>query len=466
MSAREFPRQAPPISGSVATLCLTAFVVMVDTTVVQVMVPDLVRVAGGNLDHALWAVNGFVLTYAALLITAGRLGGLRGPKVLLLAGLVVFALASLACGLSSSSAQLIAARLAQGVGGALIVPQSLTIIATVFPKERRGMALGVISATMALAAIIGPVGGGLVVNTWGWRWAFLVNVPICVVALVLTLLWVPDAPSGPRQALDWPGVALATAGLVAITYSLIGRSEFGSVFAVAGVLLLVLFVWWERRYKAPLMPTALFRRRSFSLAGWLACTQFLVLSGLMLVVSLHVRGPLGGSAIDTALAFLPMAVTAGLVSPLAGAITDRAGGRLVIIAGLLAMGVGVAGFAVLAAESASLALLALPLGVVGCGVGLVMAPASVEAVSELPPSLVPAASGVLNTGRQVAGLLGVAITGALLQTGTPGGAPTGTPAGVALGLLAGIALVAAVSGLLLRTRPAQPEVLPVTSVTS
>ncbi|WP_433382035.1 MFS transporter [Streptosporangium sp. CA-115845] len=441
---------------------------MVDTTVVQVMVPDLVLVAEGNLDQALWAVNGFVLTYAALLITAGRLGGLRGPRTLLLAGLVVFAMASLACGLSSSVAQLIAARLAQGVGGALIVPQSLTIIATVFPKERRGVALGVISATMALAAIIGPVGGGLIVSTWGWRWVFLVNVPICVVAMALTLVWVPNAAVAPRQALDWPGVALATAGLAAITYSLIGRSEFGSVFAVAGALLLVLFVWWERRYEAPLMPTVLFRQRAFSIAGWLACVQFLVLSGLMLVVSLHVRGPLAGSVIDTALAFLPMAVMAGLVSPFAGAITDRVGGRLVIIAGQSAMGIGVAGFAVLAAEPAPLALLALPLGLVGCGVGLVMAPASAEAVNGLPPALVPAASGVLNTGRQVAGLLGVAITGALLQTGPSAGPGVlgGTPTTIALSLLAGIALVAAASGWLLRARPAQSEVLPATSGTS
>lgn len=468
MSAREFPRQAPPTSYCVATLCLATFVVMVDTTVVQVMVPDLVRFSGGNLDHALWAVNGFVLTYAALLITSGRLGGVRGARIVLLAGLLVFGLASLACGLASSSAQLVAARLAQGAGGALIVPQSLTIIATAFPKERRGVALGVISATMAVAAIIGPVGGGLIVNSWGWRWAFLVNVPICLAALVLTFLLVPETPTGPRRELDWPGVALATAGLATVTYSLIGRSEYAAVFAAAGALLLVLFVWWERRYKAPLIPGALFRRRAFSLAGWLACVQFLVLSGLMLVVSLHVRGPLGGSAIDTALAFLPMAVTAGIVSPLAGAITDRAGGRLVITGGLLAMGVGVAGFAILAAALSPLPLLALPLGLVGCGVGLVMAPSSVEAVSQLPPALVPVGSGVLNMSRQVAGLLGVAITGALLPTGPSAQAELlgGTTGGVALGLLASIALLAAASGLLLKARPARTDVLPATPLTS
>ncbi|MET8989406.1 MFS transporter [Nonomuraea wenchangensis] len=428
--------------GPLAVLCLAVFVVMVDSTIVQVMVPDLVAMAGGSLEQALWAVNGFVLVYASLLVTAGRLGGRYGPRALLLAGLALFGLASLACGLAAEPWQVIAARLAQGAGGALIVPQSLTIIANAFPRDRRGMALGVVSTTMALAAVVGPLGGGLIVSTWGWRWAFLANVPICAVAILLVRALVPVAPPYRSSALDLVGVALVIGALAALTYALIGTAGNPAAFAVGGILTLVLFAWWERRHTHPLTPPRLFRDRAFVLAGWLGCAQFLVLSGLMLVISLHVRNVLGGSALDTALAFLPMAIAAGILSPLAGAITDRTGGRTVLTSGMLAMAAGVAGFAALAVRPAPLLVLAIPLAVVGCGVGLVMAPASAEAVSTLPPDLVPVASGVLNTGRQVAALLGVAVAGGALRAGSM----------LALTLLAGVAVLAAASGLLLRSR--------------
>ncbi|MFF0767408.1 MFS transporter [Nonomuraea wenchangensis] len=428
--------------GPLAVLCLAVFVVMVDSTIVQVMVPDLVAMAGGSLEQALWAVNGFVLVYASLLVTAGRLGGRYGPRALLLAGLALFGLASLACGLAAEPWQVIAARLAQGAGGALIVPQSLTIIANAFPRDRRGTALGVVSTTMALAAVVGPLGGGLIVSTWGWRWAFLANVPICAVAILLVRALVPVAPSYRSAALDLVGVALVIGALAALTYALIGTAGNSAAFVVGGILTLVLFAWWERRHTHPLTPPRLFRDRAFVLAGWLGCAQFLVLSGLMLVISLHVRNVLGGSALDTALAFLPMAIAAGILSPLAGAITDRTGGRTVLTSGMLAMAAGVAGFAALAVRPAPLLVLAIPLAVVGCGVGLVMAPASAEAVSTLPPDLVPVASGVLNTGRQVAALLGVAVAGGALRTGSM----------LALTLLAGVAVLAAASGLLLRSR--------------
>ncbi|SEU34291.1 drug resistance transporter, EmrB/QacA subfamily [Nonomuraea wenchangensis] len=442
MTAPEFPQNSLQMRGPLAVLCLAVFVVMVDSTIVQVMVPDLVAMAGGSLEQALWAVNGFVLVYASLLVTAGRLGGRYGPRALLLAGLALFGLASLACGLAAEPWQVIAARLAQGAGGAMIVPQSLTIIANAFPRDRRGMALGVVSTTMALAAVVGPLGGGLIVSTWGWRWAFLANVPICAVAILLVRALVPVAPPYRSSALDLVGVALVIGALAALTYALIGTAGNPAAFAVGGILTLVLFAWWERRHTHPLTPPRLFRDRAFVLAGWLGCAQFLVLSGLMLVISLHVRNVLGGSALDTALAFLPMAIAAGILSPLAGAITDRTGGRTVLTSGMLAMAAGVAGFAALAVRPAPLLVLAIPLAVVGCGVGLVMAPASAEAVSTLPPDLVPVASGVLNTGRQVAALLGVAVAGGALRAGSM----------LALTLLAGVAVLAAASGLLLRSR--------------
>ncbi|MFI6510318.1 DHA2 family efflux MFS transporter permease subunit [Streptosporangium sp. NPDC050855] len=479
MSAPPFARRSSATGVSVATLCLTAFVVMVDTTIVQVMVPDLIGDLGAGLDQVLWVFNGFVLVYATLLITAGRMGGIRGPRRLLLEGLVLFTVASLACGLAGSVTQLIIARVLQGAGGAMIVPQSLTLIAMLFPGNRRGAALGAVSATMALAAIVGPVGGGLIIAGWGWRWAFLVNVPICLLALALTLRHVPDLRPDRRQVLDRGGVVLASAGLVAITYGLVEgpRHAWGAVAGpvtipvvfAAGLALLLAFLWWERRHADPLMPLALFRHRSFTVAGLLACVQFTVMLGLMLVVTLHVQGVLGGSAIDTGLVYLPMAAMAGVLSPLAGWLTDRVGGGLIIMGGLMAMAAGVGWFALVAAPSTALSHLAPPLALVGAGVGLVMAPASAEAIKELPAGLVPAASGVLNTGRQLAGMLGVALVGAIIQIGVPLQAAAGLggragPQGEAyasafiaaerpaLTVLAALALCAAFGAPLLRSR--------------
>ncbi|GGK76571.1 putative drug resistance transporter, EmrB/QacA subfamily protein [Planomonospora parontospora] len=464
-----------------AALCLIAFVVMVDTTIIQVMVPDLMRGLGASLEQVLWVVNGFVLVYAALLITAGRAGGIVGPRPLLIAGLLLFGSASFACGLATSPEQLIIARVAQGIGGAMIVPQSLTLVALMFPENRRGAALGVVSATMALAAIVGPVGGGAIITAWGWRWAFLINVPICLLALAMALRYVPGMRPDHHQSLDWGGVALVTAGLGAITYGLVEGERYGwgtvagpvtipSVLT-AGLLLLCAFAWWEHRHAAPVLPLGLFRYRSFVVAGWLACVQFVVMLGLMLVITLHVQRAQAGSAIDAGLILLPMAVMAGLLSPLAGWLTDRVGGGRIIMAGFAAMAAGVAWFALLISPSVPVLGLALPSALVGAGVGLVMAPASTEAVRGLPASLVPAASGVLNTGRQLAGLLGVTLVGVILQTGSAvretvaSGRHEGADAVLAgaftaaarpaLITLAAVALLAALACLLLRSRPSR-----------
>ncbi|WP_062355506.1 MFS transporter [Herbidospora yilanensis] len=431
MSTREESVQSAGVAGSVAVLCLSAFVVMIDSTVVQVMVPALTVSFGAGLDDVLWVFNGFVIAYAALLITAGRLGGVHGPRRLLIAGLVVFALASLAGGLAASLPQLVAARVAQGVGGAMIVPQALTLIATVFPAERRGAALGLVSATMALAAVLGPVGGGLVVTTWGWRWVFLVNVPVCLAAVVLARRWVPPGVTASRGRLDWGGVVLIGVGLATTSYALLGPGRLP--WLVPAAVLIAVFTARQRRHPDPLMPPRVFRDRAFLVAGWLGAAQFGVLAGLMLLVSVRVQGELGGDAIDTGLALLPMAVAAGLVSPVAGWLSDRIGGGPIMAAGMVALGVGASGFALFTSGPAVAAL-----AVAGLGVGLVMAPASTEAIRRLAPDLVPAASGVLNTARQAASLLGVAVIGGIAQAG-PDAFTTAAGALTALALFSGLA---------------------------
>ncbi|WP_170990715.1 MFS transporter [Herbidospora galbida] len=416
--------------SAVAVLCLSAFVVMIDSTVVQVMVPALTVSFGAGLDDVLWVFNGFVIAYAALLITAGRLGGVHGPRRLLVAGLVVFALASLAGGLATALPQLVAARVAQGVGGAMIVPQTLTLIAAVFPAERRGTALGLVSATMALAAVLGPVGGGLIVTTWGWRWVFLINVPLCLAAVVLALRRLPPGATASGGELDWGGVVLIGTGLAVASYALLTPERL--LWLVPAAVLVAVFALRQRGHRAPLMPPQVFRDRAFLVAGWVGAAQFGVLAGLMLLVSVRVQGELGGDAIDTGLALLPMAVAAGFASPVAGWLSDRIGGGPIMAAGMLALGAGAIGFA-LSTWGPAVAALA----VAGLGVGLVMAPASTEAIRRLAPDLVPAASGVLNTARQAASLLGVAVIGGIAQQG-PGALTTAATALTAVAVLSGL----------------------------
>ena len=191
------------------------FMIMLDTTIVYVATPSILSSLHASLDEVLWVFNGYLLTYAVLLITAGRLGDLFGPRQLFALGLVVFTAASALCGLSTDATQLIAARVLQGVGGALIAPQTLTILMAIFPPERRGAAFGITGAVIGVSTVAGPTLGGLIVTNWDWRWIFFVNVPIGILALLGTFLVIPDVRPGRRHRLDLIGVALSSASLFA-----------------------------------------------------------------------------------------------------------------------------------------------------------------------------------------------------------------------------------------------------------
>ncbi|MEV0428292.1 MFS transporter [Micromonospora sp. NPDC050495] len=413
---------------TVLALCFAVFVVMADTTVVQVMLPTLMRDLDAGLDQALWVVNAFVLAYGALLIPGARAGDMLGFRRVLVAGLLVFLVGSVLCGIAPSASLLIAARCVQAVGGALLVPQTLGLITVAVPTGRRGAAFGLISATMALAAIAGPVLGGLLVAQLGWRSAFLVNVPLCLAALALVRRFVPDWAPTRSHRLDLGGVLLIVASVGLVTYALpgTGRSDVDAAVPVlfgAGVLLFAVFTWWERNRREPLVPGDLFRHRPFTVSVALAGAQFAVMFGLMLLVTLHLQGTLGSGPVRTGLVYLPMAVVSGVVSPLAGHLTDRWGGRRIITAGFVAFGVGLGWLAAIGTATAGALDFVGPLTIAGLAVGLIMAPVSAEAMRGLPEHLVGAGAGVLNTGRQLAGAVGVALVGAALQLAAPATRP-------------------------------------------
>src|SRR3989440_5433123 len=197
------------------------FMILLDTTIVNVAIPAMSTGLNTTLDQILWVLNAYILVYAVLLITAGRLGDLYGPKQLFLIGLVLFTLASAACGLAQTPGELIAARVAQGVGGALLTPQTLSVITMIFPPDKRGAAFGIWGATAGIATVAGPVVGGWLVTDFGWRWIFFVNVPVGIVALIGAAIVMPNLKLNRRHRLDWVGTVLATAGLFLITFGLI-----------------------------------------------------------------------------------------------------------------------------------------------------------------------------------------------------------------------------------------------------
>src|SRR4051794_24285280 len=202
-------------------LCLGFFMILLDTTIVNIAIPQMSEHLNASLSEILWIINAYVLVYAVLLITAGRLGDLYGPKQLFLVGLVLFTLASAACGFAQNPTQLIIARIAQGVGGALLTPQTLSTITMIFPAEKRGAAFGVWGAVAGVATVTGPTLGGLLVTDLGWRWIFFVNLPIGVATLIFAAIVMPNIQLNRKHRLDIPGTALATVGLFLVTYALI-----------------------------------------------------------------------------------------------------------------------------------------------------------------------------------------------------------------------------------------------------
>jgi EmrB/QacA subfamily drug resistance transporter len=423
------PRTAP--WPALLVLCLANFLILLDTTIVNTALPDIQRSLGAGIDSALWVLNGFLLAFASLLIVAGRLGDLLGPRAVFVAGLAVFTVASVLCAAARTPGQLIGARVLQGAGAAALLPQALVLITVIFPAQRRGAAFGIFTAVAGIASVSGPTVGGLLITRYGWQSIFTLNVPFGLLGVLLAYRLVPPGSRSRAGRRPWwrrfdpVGVLLATTGLSALAYGLVEgqRHDWGRVAGVvtipgvlaAAVLLLVLFVRWERRQAEPLLPLALFGSRTFAVATLLALVASFALFGLLLVYVLQTQVALGMSPLACGLAALPWTATLSAVAPVAGRLADAAGGRVLLSGGLLLLAGGALGLAFVPSTTATAATFALPLVVVGAGIGLTVAPTTTEAMRAVGPELAGAASGVLNTARQVGAVVGAAVTGAVLQ---------------------------------------------------
>ena len=401
------------------------FMIMLDTTIVYVATPSILTSLHASLDQVLWVFNGYLLTYAVLLITAGRLGDLFGPRQLFATGLIVFTAASALCGLSQDANQLIAARVVQGVGAAMLAPQTLTILMAIFPPARRGAAFGITGAVIGVSTVAGPTIGGLIVTNGDWRWIFFLNVPIGLIALAGTFLVIPDVRTGRQHRLDLVGVLLSSAALFGIVFGLIEgqRYDWGTVTGWltipivigVGLALLIAFLAWERLQAEPLIPLGLFRDRNFSLMNWAGTAMSFAMQGIFIPITIYTQSVLGMTPLQSGLTIAPMSLTAGIVAPFAGRMADRFGGKFLLMAGLALFGAGAAIVTALATVTSTQITFLLPFVLTGIGLGLVFAPMTTVAMRDIRPHMAGAASGVLNTTRQLGAVIGAAAVGAVLQ---------------------------------------------------
>ncbi|HEV2451817.1 MAG TPA: DHA2 family efflux MFS transporter permease subunit [Streptosporangiaceae bacterium] len=408
-------------------ISLGFFMTLLDLTIVNIAIPNLISKLHASFDDVLWVINAYALVLAVLVITGGRLGDLIGPRIMFGAGVGLFTAASAACGLAPSPGWLIAFRAVQGLGAAMLMPQTLTMITMVFPPERRGAAFGIWGAVAGVATIAGPTLGGLLITAFDWRWIFFVNVPIGAIVLALTFVLIPDLRTGRRHRLDLPGVVLASAALLAICYGLVEGQKYNwgkitSFISIplvigAGIVLLAVFLVSQamQQDREPLLPFSVFKNRNFSLMNLVSGSLVIGMMGIFLPFTIYLQSVLGFSALKAGLVMSPSSIIAMFIAPVTGRMTDRIGGKYILMTGLTLFGAGM-GWMVLTARTTSTWTDFLPAMVVaGIGMGGTFAPLTTVAMRDVEPRLAGAASGVLNTTRQVGTVIGTAAMGALLQ---------------------------------------------------
>ena len=409
-----------------AAASVGVFMTMLDTTVVYIASPRILEGLGATLDQGLWVIDAYILAFGVLLVTAGRLGEVFGPRRIFVLGLLLFGATSVLAGLSSSVHGLVLMRALQGLAGALIEPQAAVLIVASFPKERIGAALGIFGAILGLSALVGPTLGGFIVTHASWRWIFFLNVPLTAVAVVMARMFAPALEQVRRPRLDVVGTVLLTASLVAIVFTLIEGQRYGwgrvwgpvTVPHVlgAGLFFLAAFVLSQRFVKEPLLPMSLFRKQNLALMVITATGVDFALQGIIVAFSLCFQVALRMTPFEAGLTFAPLAIAGGIAAPIMGRLVDRHGGRYVVGGGLVVFALGIEISAHVAQAHTSVAAFVPSMVVTGFGLSAVLGPVTAIVMREVGMERAGTASGVLNTSRQIGSLFGTAALGAVLQS--------------------------------------------------
>jgi EmrB/QacA subfamily drug resistance transporter len=405
---------------TLGALTFALFMVMLDNTVVNVALPAIQKDLGIGVSELEWTVTAYALTFAVLLLSGGKLGDMYGRRRIFMIGLVVFTVSSLVCGLSSSAPELIGARAVQGVGSALMMPATLSIITATFAAAERGMAIGIWAGVSAMALAIGPLLGGVITEHISWNWIFFVNVPIGILAVIAAIVVVPESRDmSHEQRLDLPGLVTSGIGLLALVYALIEAHRLGwtsatiiALFALAAVALTA-FVFLELHQRLPMLDLSLFKNGTFTGANLVAILVTLAMFGIFVFFPIYMQDLLGWSPIQAGAALLPWTILIVIFAPIAGKLSDHVGSRWLMAGGMATVGLCCLELSTVAVGSTFWRLLpGFILG--GLGMAFVMTPMSAAVMGSAPIDKAGVASGVLNTFRQVGVALGIAITGAIV----------------------------------------------------
>ncbi len=438
-------------------LVIGFFMILIDTTIVSVANPSIMKGLdlGTDYNAVIWVTSAYLLAYAVPLLITGRLGDRFGPKNIYLIGLVIFTLASAWCGFSGAMpgggiGMLITARVVQGLGAALMTPQTMAVITRIFPPDRRGAAMGLWGAVAGVATLIGPLLGGVLVDTLGWEWIFFINVPVGVMAFVLAMRLVPKLPTH-THSFDILGVVLSAVGMFLLVFGIQegGTYDWGVIWGpisvwgliISGTVVLIAFVVWQAvNKKEPLLPLPLFKDRNFSLSNGAITTVGFAVTCMALPLVFYFQTVRGLTPTESALMLAPTAVLSGVLAPFVGKLIDRFNPRYFATGGLVLFAFALFLYSRMLTPDVSIWLLLIPSALLGIAMSGVWGPISTTATRNLPLNQAGAGSGVFNTTRQIGAVLGSASISALITSRLaadlpklPGGAsPSEAPAGTEL----------------------------------
>jgi EmrB/QacA subfamily drug resistance transporter len=428
-SSKEEPAMSPAAERihrrrwwTLIVLSLSLLVISLDNTILNVGLPTIQRDLHANASQLEWIVDAYLLVFAGLLLTAGSLGDRLGRRKALFTGLAVFGVGSFLSAIAGSADMLIASRALMGLGGAFVMPSTLSILTNVFPDGERGRAIGIWAAVAGLGIAIGPVAGGWLIQNASWHWIFLVNLPFTLSALAAGFFLVPESKDPNASPLDPVGAGLSIAGLTSLLWGLIEAPSRGwtdglilGSFGVAAALLAV-FVTWERHTKHPMLDIKLFRNPRFSAASGSITLVFFALMGMIFFLTQYLQLVLGYDPLQAGIRIAPVALGMVLGGPLSARITERVGTKIVVAAGLTLVAASLALFSTAGVDS-GYGLVFTSLVVMGLGMASAMAPATDSIMGSLPLSRASVGSAVNDTTRLVGGSLGVAVLGSLLSSG-------------------------------------------------